>query len=76
MFRAINGIVDIDREVLHEEIEKAIHATYVKNEPYVDDEGIWYPCEEYTPEWAETNYKLVISKEMFIEAYNKWIKGE
>lgn len=76
MFRAINDLYDIDRELLHEEIEKAIKATWVKHESYVDDEGIWYPCEEYTPEWMETNYKLVISKEIFIEAYNKWIKGE
>ena len=44
--------------------------------PYVDDEGIWYPVDEYTPEWADTSYKLLISKDMFIEAYNKWIKGE
>ena len=49
---------------------------FVKNEPYVDDEGIWYPCVEYTPEWLATDYKIVISKEMFVEAYNKWIKGE
>ena len=47
-----------------------------KNEPYIDDQGIWYPCVEYTPEWLATDYKLLISKEMFIEAYNKWIKGE
>ena len=72
MFRAINGLYDIDHEVIHE----ALNATSVKHEPYVDDEGIWYPVHEYTPEWMSTSYKLIISKEMFIEAYNKWIKGE
>lgn len=73
MFKAINDIVYIDRELLHEENRKAIS---VKHEPYVDDEGVWRPVHECTPGWSDTAYKLVISKEMFIEAYNKWIKGE
>ena len=49
---------------------------YVKQEPYVNDNGIWAPLEEYTLEGCASNYKLVMSKEMFVEAYNKWIKGE
>ena len=57
-------------------IDAVLNEKLVKHEPYVDDEGIWYPCHEYTPEWMDTNYKLIVSKEMFIEAYNKWIKGE
>lgn len=48
----------------------------VKQEPYVDDKGIWVPVHEYAPEGMVSNYRLIISKEMFIEAYNKWIKGE
>ena len=48
----------------------------VKQEPRVDDKGIWFPVHEYVPEGMVSNYRLVISKEMFIEAYNKWIKGE
>lgn len=63
-------------EANNEFINASLNAKLVKHEPYVSDEGIWYPCEEYTPEWMATNYKLVISKEMFVEAYNKWIKGE
>lgn len=63
-------------EVNNEFIYAKLNEKLVKHEPYVDDEGVWYPCEEYTPEWMDTNYKLVISKEMFVEAYNKWIKGE
>ena len=50
--------------------------TYIKQEPRIDDKGIWVPCSEYVPEGTESNYKLLISKEMFIEAYHKWIKGE
>ena len=39
--------------------------------PYVDDEGIYVP-HDYDPRY----HKLLISKELFVEAYNKWIKGE
>lgn len=49
---------------------------YVKQKPRVDDDGIWMPYEEYVLEGCASNYKLVMSKEMFVEAYNKWIKGE
>jgi hypothetical protein len=48
----------------------------VKQEPRIDDKGIWVPMCEYVPEGMVSNYRLVISKEMFVEAYNKWIKGE
>ena len=48
----------------------------VKQEPYVDDEGIWVPCMPYVPDGCVSDYKLVMSKEIFVEAYNKWIKGE
>lgn len=49
---------------------------YIKQEPYIDDKGLWFPYQEYLPEGCTGNYKLVMSKELFIEAYNKWIKGE
>ena len=52
------------------------NTVYIKQEPYVDDEGIWMPCQTYVPEGCASNYKLVMSKEMFVGAYNKWIKGE
>ena len=34
------------------------------------------PIEEYVPEGITSLYRMVISKEMFVEAYNKYIKGE
>ena len=49
---------------------------YVKQEPYINDQGILTPCEEYVPEGCASNYRLVMTKAMFVEAYNKWIKGE
>lgn len=48
----------------------------VKQEPRIDDKGIWVPVHEYVPENMVSSYRLIISKEMFVEAYNKWIKGE
>ena len=45
-----------------------------KTQPRIDDEGIWMPCNDFVPEGIETRYKLVVPKEIFIEAYNKWIK--
>lgn len=45
-----------------------------KTEPRIDDEGIWMPQNEFVPEGLETNYRLIITKEVFVEAYNKWIR--
>ena len=49
---------------------------WVKQEPYVSEDGIYIPIEEYVPEGCTGIYKKLISKELCIEAYNKWIKGE
>ena len=51
-------------------------SAYIKQEPYVDDDGIWIPYEEYVFDGCAGDYRLVMSKDMFVEAYNKWIKGE
>lgn len=53
-----------------------LQPTYIKQEPYVDDKGIWVPYHEYVQEGCSSNYKLAITREIFIEAYNKFIKGE
>ena len=39
--------------------------------PYVGDDGIYVPY-EHDPRY----HKLLISRDLFVEAYNKWIKGE
>ena len=49
---------------------------YIKTEPYVGDDGIYVPCQPYVPEGCSANYICILSKEQFVEAYNKWIKGE
>lgn len=47
---------------------------YVKQNPYVDDDGIYVPVNEYVQEGCAGTYRLVLSREMFVEAFNKWIK--
>ena len=46
---------------------------YVKQKPFVGEDGIYIPVEAYAPEGCGV-YKQFISKELFVEAYNKWIK--
>ena len=57
-------------------LESLKQPKYIRQKPYVDDNGVWVPCEEYVPEGCASDYKLVMTKEMFVAAYNKWIKGE
>ena len=49
---------------------------YIRQEPYVGDNGIYVPVNEYVPEGCTSMYKCVMTKEMFIAAYNKWIKND
>lgn len=48
---------------------------YVEQFPFVDDDGIYVPLEQYAPEGCASNYKCLMTKEMFVEAHNKWIKN-
>ena len=49
---------------------------YVFHYPYVDDDGIYVPSQHYVEKGFSPKYKLLISKDMFVEAYNKWVKGD
>lgn len=49
---------------------------YIRQEPYVDDHGIYVPEKEYVPEDCVSIYRCIMTKEMFVEAYNKWIKND
>lgn len=48
---------------------------YIKQVPYVDDYGIYIPLKEYVPQGTVSLYQCIMTKEMFIEAYNKWINN-
>lgn len=47
---------------------------YTKQKPYIDDYGIYVPEQTYVPQGTCGSYKCVMTKEMFIEAYDRWIK--
>lgn len=56
--------------------ETTINKTkYIKQLPFVDDDGIYVPLNAYVPEGCVSDYKCIMTKEMFVEAYNKWIKN-
>ena len=40
----------------------------------MNDEGIYMPVQEYVQSGCASHYRCIITKELFIEAYNKWIK--
>ena len=49
---------------------------YIKQEPYVDNDGIYVPINEYVRSGCASAYRCILTKELFVEAYNKWIRGE
>ena len=47
-----------------------------KAEPYVGEDGIYMPIHEYIYEGTATEYRMVISKELFQEAFKEYIQKE
>ena len=45
-------------------------------EPYVDDDGIYMPVHEYFYEGVPTEYKMLMPKELFQEAFKEYILKE
>ena len=45
-------------------------------EPYVAEDGIYMPVHEYFYEGVPAEYRLVITKEMFQEAFKEYIVKE
>ncbi len=59
--------------------DKAIHINYeeyTQHFPYIDDDAIYVPSESVTRSDLMPAYKVLITKELFVEAYNKWIEGK
>ncbi len=67
--------IDVECTEYPEMRETATMCSVIKEqepvEPYVDDDGIYIP-HEYDPRY----HRMLISRKLFVEAYNKWIKGE
>ena len=49
---------------------------YIRQYPYVNDDGIYVPEKEFVPEGCTSTYKCVITKDLFVEAYSRWIADE
>ena len=49
---------------------------WVKQEPYVTDDGYYTPVNAYALSGGASMYRLTISREHFIECYNRWVKEE
>lgn len=47
---------------------------YIPQYPFVGEDGIYTPCSDYVPEGCRSDYKCILTKEVFVEAYEKWIK--
>ena len=63
-------------KVLHIVHEDGFYKGYTENFPYVGEDAIYVPVEAITKNGITSAYKALITKELFVEAYNKWIKGE
>lgn len=50
--------------------------TWERTKPKIDDEGIWEPKVDFVPIGRTPDYRLTIPKDVFIEAYNRWIRGD
>ena len=50
-------------------------SVWVPSHPYVGADGIYVPVYPYVREDEPPLYKLLLSRDMFVEAYNMWIKG-
>ena len=48
----------------------------IKLEPRVSEDGIYVPIEEYVYDDQPKDYRRVMTKELFVEAYKKYILEE
>lgn len=47
-----------------------------KTEPYISEDGIYVPLQEYVYEGTSTTYELFMTKELFQEAFKEYIVKE
>lgn len=61
-------------KVIHVKHDEGFYNGYTQHFPYVGDDAIYVPVNPVTKNGTMSAYKPLITKELFIEAYNKWIK--
>lgn len=64
-------ISDIENECTEYKWTEIKQPVYHKNEPYVDDDGIYVPADKYYS--MDDNYIKIMCKEAFVEAYKRWV---
>lgn len=62
--------------VLNKEYIEPQEKVYVLQEPYVDDDGIYVPVHAYVQSGTASAYRCVMTKETFVEAYNKYVNNQ
>ena len=67
---------EVNISKLHISHDEGFYKGYTQHFPYVDDEAIWIPAVPFTRNGTISTYQPLITRELFIEAYNKWIKGD
>ena len=58
------------------EVAEIKEPVWVPTHPHVGADGIYVPVHPYVREDEMPLYKLLISRDMFVEAYNMWINGD
>ena len=53
-----------------------VQAGVIKAKARIDDEGIWMPEKEYFRADSGCAYRLVMTADMFREAWRRYVKGE
>ena len=64
----------VNTSKLHIRHEEGFYKGYTQHFPYVGDDAIYVPAEPITENGLISVYTPLITKELFVEAYNKWIK--
>lgn len=63
----------INLDSIHTFTGYAIPRIKYKTEPQIRNDGIYMPIPEYVNEDCEPTYRLIMTPEMFVEAYKKWV---
>lgn len=57
-------------------IPKKSFGEWRKAEPYIGEDGIYVPVHEYVYDGTATEYSLLMTKEMFQEAFKEYVIKE
>ena len=67
----VDVTINLDQNSIYGQLNDS--PKYIRQEPYVDENGIYVPVHPYVQEGMGSAYRCVMTKEMFVEAYNRYI---